>query len=245
MRNRTLVAIAALSFVFTWLGQGVAQAAINITTLPGYEVVTSGTFNFGPNGWAGWSANNGKVVLGAKIISGDPISEFSAFRPVGPGETTPFGYTYGANEYGFILQNALNGSNNGVQMELYYANPPAGYTITKSSHIELRCYRVGWMVCSGWRRRERRWLPVLGELVHLRSRPNLQTRVQCGRITRSEPMSRDGSFRMAGTAGSANLYVISFDPPAVVPEPASIAVWSLLGLTLGGTTWWRRRKKAA
>jgi hypothetical protein len=74
----------------TWAGQ------VNITTLPGYGVATSGTFNFGPNGWAGWSAPVGKVVLGAKIISGDPISEFSAFRPAGPGTVLPH-YTYGAN----------------------------------------------------------------------------------------------------------------------------------------------------
>lgn len=32
---------------------------------------------------------------------------------------------------------------------------------------------------------------------------------------------------------------------SAVPEPASIAVWSLLGLTLGGATWLRRRKAAA
>jgi len=122
----------------------VQAGLVDITTLPGYQVVTSSTFNFGPNGWAGWSIS-GKAVLGAEIISGDPISEFSAFRPVGPGETTPFGYTYGANEYGFILQNALNGSNNGVQIELYFADMPIGYTITKSSTLNYG--PTGW---GGW-----------------------------------------------------------------------------------------------
>ena len=120
--------IAAMAAMLLILGTSAAQAAlVDITTLPGYEVVTSGTFNFGPNGWAGWSAQNGKAVLGAKIISGDPISEFSAFRPVGPGETTPFGYTYGANEYGWILRDKQNSAgNNGVKIEVYYANPMPG-----------------------------------------------------------------------------------------------------------------------
>lgn len=30
-----------------------------------------------------------------------------------------------------------------------------------------------------------------------------------------------------------------------VPEPASLAVWTLLGSAVGGGTWWRRRKPAA
>ncbi len=30
-----------------------------------------------------------------------------------------------------------------------------------------------------------------------------------------------------------------------VPEPASVIVWSLLGLTIGGAGWWRRHKRAA
>ena len=31
---------------------------------------------------------------------------------------------------------------------------------------------------------------------------------------------------------------------APVPEPASLIIWSLLGLTMGGASWWRRRKRA-
>lgn len=33
-------------------------------------------------------------------------------------------------------------------------------------------------------------------------------------------------------------------PEPAVPEPASLIVWSLLGLTVGSATWWRRRKPA-
>jgi hypothetical protein len=35
------------------------------------------------------------------------------------------------------------------------------------------------------------------------------------------------------------------DGSAVVPEPTSMIVWSLLGLTISGTGWWRRRKVSA
>lgn len=137
--------LAICAVVVTMFTVQTMAGMVDITTLPGYEVVTSGTFNFnGSGGWAGWSANNGKVVLGAKIISaGDSISDFSAFRPVGPGETTPFGYTYGTNEYGFILQDNGLGANNGVQIELYYADPLDGYTITES--MEFGYSSTGWL----------------------------------------------------------------------------------------------------
>jgi hypothetical protein len=141
--NKTLVSVCgALLLVVA----GPSQAGqVDITKLPGYEVVTSATFNFSSYGWAGWSARNGKVVLGAKIISVNSISQFNAFRPVGPGETTPFGYTYEADEYGFILQNGTGSSNNGVQFEIYYADRPQGYTITKSSNLSYS--PTGW---GGW-----------------------------------------------------------------------------------------------
>jgi len=146
MMKWTKVAMAVATVLI--LVPAVTQATqVDITTLQGYEVVTSGTFNFnGSGGWAGWSVQNGKVVLGASIISaGDSISDFSVFRPVGPGETTPFGYTYGANEYGFILQDNGLGANSDVQIELYYADMPTGYTITKSNTLNYAA--TGW---GGW-----------------------------------------------------------------------------------------------
>jgi hypothetical protein len=104
----------------------------DISSLPGYGVATSAVFYFSAGGWAGWSVPAGKVVLGAKIISaGDAESDFAVFRPAGPGEVFPH-YTYGANEYGWVMQAKSGQSNPGVQIEVYYADPVTDYSISLS-----------------------------------------------------------------------------------------------------------------
>lgn len=45
--------------------------------------------------------------------------------------------------------------------------------------------------------------------------------------------------------GDQILTSVLSDVESAVPEPASLIVWSLLGLSFGGATWWRRRKHAA
>ena len=105
----------------------------DISSLPGYGVATSALFNFNAaGGWAGWSVPAGKVVLGAKIISaGDGISDFAVFRPAGPNESF-LHYTFGANEYGWVMQAKAGQSNPGVQIEVYYADPLQNYSILPS-----------------------------------------------------------------------------------------------------------------
>lgn len=44
----------------------------------------------------------------------------------------------------------------------------------------------------------------------------------------------------SGFGGHAPFFV-EFEP-AVVPDPASAAVWSLLGLVVVGCGWWRKRQ---
>jgi hypothetical protein len=101
---------------------GGSSSASNITALPGYGVATSALFNFSGGGWAGWSVPDGKVVLGAKIISaGDSIADFSVFKAAGPDEVYPH-WTYGPAEYGWVME--AKQANYGVQIEVYYADPP-------------------------------------------------------------------------------------------------------------------------
>jgi hypothetical protein len=223
------------------LRPAVAQADIfDITTLPGYGVATSAAFNFGPYGWAGWSAPGGKVVLGAKVISGDPISEFSAFRPAGPGEVFPH-YTFGPNEYGFVVQNALNGSNNGVQFELYYADLLPGYTITKSAQLNYNGAGGygGWSAPSGH--------VVSGGGFQFLTNGAFATSSQIALENSVWPHYTFGpneqgwvvSGPNGGVGASGHVYLVSFDATASVPDGGTTL--ALLGGALMGLETLRRK----
>jgi hypothetical protein len=58
-----------------------------------------------------------------------------------------------------------------------------------------------------------------------------------------------GQLYLNGTQVASGSYDIAFrtfvGQPDVVPESCSLIVWSLLGLTIGGANWWRRRRMAA
>ena len=46
-----------------------------------------------------------------------------------------------------------------------------------------------------------------------------------------------GSYRLDGRLTSASF--------SQVPEPSTFAVWGLLGITVAGGAWWKRRRTAA
>lgn len=70
----------------------------------GYEFIISPPMNFADGGWAGWSAPEGKVVLGGGVFGVATKISCPAF----PGSIWPH-YTYGANEYGWVAQSAEAG----------------------------------------------------------------------------------------------------------------------------------------
>ena len=54
--------------------------------------------------------------------------------------------------------------------------------------------------------------------------------------TLSSNSSSDGKYVVFRTVNPVNM--------SAVPEPASLAIWSIIGLTFTGIGWWRRRKSA-
>jgi hypothetical protein len=67
----------------------------------GYGVVKSSNKNFAATGWAGQSVPPNKVVTGGGFELPGPAA---ASAPATPGTVWPH-YTYGANEYGWVVQN--------------------------------------------------------------------------------------------------------------------------------------------
>jgi len=73
----------------------------------GYEVIKSSQLNYGDGGWGGWSAPAGKVVTGGGFeLPGGPAA---ASAPATPSSSWPH-YTYGANEYGWVVRDAPDGA---------------------------------------------------------------------------------------------------------------------------------------
>jgi len=240
MKTRKTLTTAGLAVALFGLMSGAQAAPIDITTLSGYEVVTTGLLNFNnAGGMAGWSVANGKVILGAKIISADDtVSDFAVFRPTGPNETWN-NYTLGANEYGFAFAADFGTANSGVQFELYYADPMAGYTISKSSTLNYS--DTGW---GGWSAPAGQ--VVSGGGYQFSNNGASPASSQIALENSVWPHYTFGAneqgwvVQNGGTASPANIYVISFDAPAPVPLPA--AAWLLLS-GLAGLGVVARRKK--
>lgn len=230
--NRFKRALLSLSFVSALASVGFGQS-LDITTLPGYGVATSASFNFnGSGGWAGWSVPAGKVVLGAKIISaGDSFSDFSVFRPASPGEAFPH-YTFGASEYGWVLQDNGRGANNGVQFEVYYSDPLPGYTITKSSTLNYS--GTGW---GGWSAPTDGLVTGGGFNFVLGASPASSQFAGKGSVWPHYTFGANEEgwvVQNGGIASTANVWVIS----STIPEPSTYA--ALLGLACLGVVQFRR-----
>ena len=118
-------------------------------TMPtGYGVAVSPVMSFSDGGWGGWSVPQGKVVLGGGFIANNPVS---ASAPGTPNSIWAH-YTYGANEYGWVIQDAVDGNNNAIQVYAIYADETAitGYEVMKSSALNYSDGGfAGWSVSSG------------------------------------------------------------------------------------------------
>jgi hypothetical protein len=104
----------------------------------GYEIITHTITGFNPSGWAGWSCPAGKVVLGGGFEANGPVA---ASAPAGPNSVWPH-YTYGANEYGWVVQSA--GATT-ITITVICAYEPTGYEIVKS--VQMNYSGTGW---AGW-----------------------------------------------------------------------------------------------
>jgi len=76
--------------------------------LSNYGVVVSSPLSYSGTGWAGWSVPTDMVVLGGGFQLPGPAI---ASAPGTPGSVWPH-YTYGANEYGWVVRDAQDGVNN-------------------------------------------------------------------------------------------------------------------------------------
>jgi hypothetical protein len=135
---------------YGWVVQGAADGksspgskvyAVYDSMPAGYGIAVSSVMNFNSaGGWGGWSVPAGKVVLDGGFVATGPVS---ASAPGTPGSIWPH-YTFGANEYGWVVQ-SLAGASNQIQIYAVYADKPAGYEVIKSSALDFS--DTGW---AGW-----------------------------------------------------------------------------------------------
>jgi len=105
----------------------------------GYGIAISPPMVFSSGGWGGWSVPEGKVVLGGGFIADGPVV---VSAPGLPNTTYPH-YTYGDNEYGWVVRNA--GAQNTITIYAIYADKPAGYEVVTSPTLSYS--DTGW---GGW-----------------------------------------------------------------------------------------------
>ncbi|MBX3409403.1 MAG: PEP-CTERM sorting domain-containing protein [Phycisphaeraceae bacterium] len=200
-----------------------SNAMFDISTLSGFGTATSAVFNMSGTGWAGWSVPSGKVALGAVITASSPLS---VSAPALPGTAYPH-YTFGANEYGWVVQNG--GTAQQVQIDVFYADAPEGYAITKSSQLNFSGTGFGgWSAPNGH-------VVTGGGYEFFNSTPQLSTIGTPGSVWPHYTFGAEEAgwvVQNGGTQSGGHVYVISF-----VPAPGALA---LLGM--GGLVAARRRR---
>ena len=136
------------------VGNTITIYAICADEPDGYGVAESSVLNYGDGGWGGWSVPGGEVVLGGGFVLGDPYSNeggpAAASAPAGPGSAWPH-YTFGVNEYGWVVRDALDGKNSpNSRVYAIYADEPACYSIVQSSVLNYGDGGwAGWSVPNG------------------------------------------------------------------------------------------------
>jgi hypothetical protein len=222
MPSRLVGAVAAAAV----LGSASASTIVNsstamfdFTALPGYGVASSSIFNMSSSGWAGWSVPTGKVVLGATVtaLGGQALS---VSAPGMPGVAYPH-YTYGANEYGWVVRNGTVGQQ--VQVDVYYADMPVGYSINKSPQLNYGAN--GW---GGWSAPDGHVVVGGGyEFLNAGASPLNSTIGTPGSTWPHYTFTTDAGWVVQANqeGGPAFVYSISF-----VPAPGAMALLGVAGL---------------
>lgn len=126
------------------VGNTITVYAICATEPAGYEVVSSSALAFGDGGYGGWSCPTGTVVLGGGFAATDPVA---VSAPGTPGSVWPH-HTFGAGEYGWVIQDDQNSAGNTITVYAICATEPAGYEVVSSSALAFGDGGYGGWSCS-------------------------------------------------------------------------------------------------
>jgi hypothetical protein len=97
-------------------------------TPPGYVVVDTTPMLFGDGGYGGWSCPAGKVVLSGGFLATDPVA---VSAPGTPDSSWPH-YTFGPDEYGWVIRDDPNNAPNLIKIYVICADAPTGYVVVES-----------------------------------------------------------------------------------------------------------------
>jgi hypothetical protein len=109
--------------------------------LAGHQVYSSAVLNYGDGGWGGWSCPPGQVIVGGGFEATAPVA---VSAPGTPGSVWPH-YTFGANEYGWVVRDAPDGVSNTITIHPICAFAPPGYQVVQSAPLNYA--DGGW---AGW-----------------------------------------------------------------------------------------------